>query len=234
MAPFRFCAFDAYGTLFDLGSVVERSASRLGEAAPMLLALWRQKQLEATWLRTLMHRHAPFDVVTEDALRFAMEELGVDDRALERELMEGFRTVAPFPDVGPALEQLAKEGVRCAVLSNGTPELLDAALEASGLRGSLSPVLSVEAAGVYKPDPRVYALLEEASGLPRREIAFVSSNRWDAAGAASYGLGVFWLNRTGARPEPLPGEPLATLSSMGELPAALRGDGREKETAARG
>jgi len=222
MAPFRFCAFDAYGTLFDLGSVTLRSAKRLGEAAPMLLALWRQKQLEATWLRSLMRRHAPFDVVTGEALRYAMEELGVKDQALERELMESFRTVAPYPDVRPALEELGREGVRCAILSNGTPAMLEAALEASSLGGLIAPVLSVETAGVYKPDPRVYALLEEASGLPPHEIAFVSANRWDAAGAASYGLGVFWLNRTGARPEPLPGSLLATVASMGELPAALR------------
>jgi 2-haloacid dehalogenase len=150
-----------------------------------------------------------------------MAELGVDDPSLEKELLEGFRTVSPYPDVRPALEALRKAGVRCAVLSNGTPSMLSAALAASGLGGLLGPVLSVESVGVYKPDPRVYALLEEASGLPRRRIAFASSNRWDVAGGASYGLSVVWVNRSGARPEPLPGEPMAVVRSLGDLPAIL-------------
>ena len=195
MSRFSFCAFDAYGTLFDLGSVVERSAARLGEKGPRLLALWRQKQLEATWLRSLMRRHAPF------------------------ELLDGFRTVAPYPDVRPTLEALRRDGVRCAVLSNGTPAMLSAALAASGLAGLLDPVLSVESVGIYKPDPRVYALLESATGLPRRRIAFVSSNRWDVAGASAYGLAVVWANRAGARDEPLPGKPLGEVSSLSQLPA---------------
>ena len=221
MSRFSFCAFDAYGTLFDLGSVVERSAARLGEKGPRLLALWRQKQLEATWLRSLMRRHAPFDEVTAGALRFAMTELGVDDAGLERELLDGFRTVAPSPDVRPTLEALRRDGVRCAVLSNGTPAMLSAALAASGLAGLLDPVLSVESVGIYKPDPRVYALLESATGLPRRRIAFVSSNRWDVAGASAYGLAVVWANRAGARDEPLPGKPLGEVSSLSQLPALL-------------
>jgi 2-haloacid dehalogenase len=221
MSRFPFCAFDAYGTLFDLGSVVERSAARLGEKGPRLLALWRQKQLEATWLRSLMRRHAPFDEVTASALRFAMAEVGVEDFPLERELLEGFRTVSPYADVRPTLEALRRAGVRCAVLSNGTPSMLEAALAASALTGLVDPVLSVEQVGIYKPDPRVYALLEASTGLPRREIAFVSSNRWDVAGASAYGLAVVWANRGGARPEPLPGEPMGEVRSLAELPALL-------------
>jgi 2-haloacid dehalogenase len=223
MSRFPFCAFDAYGTLFDLGSVVEGSAARLGEKAPHLLALWRQKQLEATWLRSLMRRHEPFDAVTASALRFAMAELGVDDPGLERDLLGGFRTVSPYSDVRPALESLRRAGVRCAVLSNGTPSMLEAALAASGLGPLLDPVLSVEAVGIYKPDPRVYALLERAAGLPRPRIAFVSANRWDVGGAASYGLSVVWVNRAGARPEPLPGEPMAEIQSLFRLPELLAG-----------
>ncbi len=217
----RICAFDAYGTLLDLGSVVLKSAARLGDAAPALLALWRQKQLEYSWLRSLMRRHAPFDRVTAEALRFALASLGIADTALESELLLSYERVAAYPDVAESLARLVRAGIPCAILSNGTPAMLRSAVEANGLTPLLSRVLSVEQVGCYKPDPRVYALVAEATGASPAETVFVSSNAWDVAGAASFGLRTVWLNRSGAPREPLPGEPAAVVGSLGELAEML-------------
>jgi 2-haloacid dehalogenase len=217
----RLCLFDAYGTLFDLTSVVRRESGRLGTRADELLALWRRKQLEYSWLRSLMGKHAPFDVVTAEALRFALASLRIDDAALEAALLSSYARVAAYPDAAATLEALAGAGIDCGILSNGTPAMLETALAASGLKTAFTAVLSVESVGVYKPDPRVYAIGAAATGVPREETAFVSANAWDVAGAASFGLRVVWLNRDGAPREGLPGEPAAVASSLSEVPALL-------------
>lgn len=217
----RLCLFDAYGTLFDLTSVVRREAERLGPRAGELLALWRRKQLEYSWLRSLMGKHAPFDVVTAEALRFALASLGIADAALEAALLGSYARVAAYPDAAATVAALGRAGIDCGILSNGTPAMLRSALEASGLASAFAPVLSVEAVGVYKPDPRVYAMAASATGVPREETVFVSANGWDVAGASSFGLRVVWLNRDGAPREGLPGEPAAVAASLSELPALL-------------
>ncbi|HKM54103.1 MAG TPA: haloacid dehalogenase type II [Isosphaeraceae bacterium] len=218
---YRLCLFDAYGTLFDLSSVAQRSAARLGERAPALLALWRQKQLEYTWLRTLMQRHAPFDQVTADALHHALESLGISDSDLAGELLAGYLSVAPYPEVPATLAALEQAGIARGILSNGTPAMLNGALRASGLEFYFRHVLSVESVGCYKPDPRVYALAVSETGTSLEEIVFVSANAWDVAGAASFGLRVVWVNRTRAGSERLPGAPVATISSLADLPGSL-------------
>jgi 2-haloacid dehalogenase len=219
----RLCLFDAYGTLFDLNSVALRSALRLGDRAPALLALWRQKQLEYTWLRTLMQRHAPFDQVTADALEYALETLGISDSELPGDLLAGFLSVAPYPEVPATLAALDQAGIVRGIVSNGTPAMLKSALRASGLESQFRHVLSVESVGCYKPDPRVYTLAVSETGTSLEEIVFVSSNAWDVAGAASFGLRVVWVNRAKAGSERLPSAPAATITSLAELPGILAG-----------
>jgi 2-haloacid dehalogenase len=219
----RLVLFDAYGTLFDIASPVRESAARLGEKAAALVVLWRRKQLEYTWLRTLMGRYETFDRVTADALRFALASLGASNADLEARLLASYDGVRAYPDVSGTVAALAGMGIASGILSNGTPAMLASALEANGLAASFSHVLSVETAGRYKPDPAVYALASSESGLLEEAIVFVSANAWDVAGASSFGLRVVWLNRDGAPPEELPGTPIAVLSSLAELPPLLQG-----------
>ncbi len=209
-------------TLFDIASPVRESAARLGEKAAALVPLWRRKQLEYTWLRSLMGRYEPFDRVTADALRFALASLGVDEAGLEAELLASYERIAAYADVAETVAALARAGIASGILSNGTPAMLASALEASRLGAAFSPVLSVETVGRYKPDPRVYALAASESGIPQQQIVFVSANAWDVAGASSFGLRVVWLNRDGGSREELPGTPIAVVSSLSELPSLLR------------
>jgi 2-haloacid dehalogenase len=193
--------FDAYGTLFDVHSVVE--AGRAISADPLALsALWRQKQLEYTWLRSLMGRYEDFWMVTESALRFAVRRLGLEatDRQLAA-LMDAYLSLSPFPEVPAALRALGSAPL--GILSNGSPRMLDGALRSSGLAGAFRHVLSVDAVRVYKPSPAVYALGPAALGVPAAEVLFVSSNAWDVAGAKAFGYRTCWCNRLGAPMEAL-------------------------------
>jgi 2-haloacid dehalogenase len=196
MAAPKAFLFDAYGTLFDVHSVVE--AGRALTSDPQALSLlWRQKQLEYTWLRTLMGRYEDFWAVTEAALRFALARLGIvaGDEAVAR-LMEAYLSLATFPDVAGALAAMA--GTPLGILSNGSPRMLDAAVRSSGLGGTFRHVLSVDAVKAYKPSPAVYELGPRAFGVPAGEILFVSSNAWDVAGAKAFGYRTCWCNRLAA------------------------------------
>jgi 2-haloacid dehalogenase len=201
MAAPRGFLFDAYGTLFDVHSVVE--AGRAVTADPMALSLmWRQKQLEYTWLRALMGRYEDFWAVTESALRYAVARLGL--RATEAQiasLMDTYLRLACFPEVKSALERL--RGRPLGILSNGSPTMLEAAVRSSGLGGLIDHVLSVDAVRTYKPSPLVYALGPKALGIPAGNLLFVSSNAWDVAGAKAFGYRVCWCNRLNAPPEEL-------------------------------
>lgn len=223
----RACVFDAYGTLLDLTTAVEPHAAALGEAAPQLLALWRAKQLEYTWLRTLIERHADFARVTEDALEYACGALDIQDLSLRRRLLTGFLELAAYPDAAQMLRSLRARGLRTAVLSNGTPAMLERAFAGAGLAPLLDSVLSVETVGFYKPSPRVYHFAAEALDLERGALLFVSANGWDAAGAASAGLRAVWVNRAGGPAERLPVGPAFTLRTLGEVPT-LFGAGPEE------
>jgi 2-haloacid dehalogenase len=214
----RACVFDAYGTLFDLASVLRPHGAAMGDAATRLLSLWRAKQLEYTWLRTLMRRHADFWQVTEEALDYAMAALGLADAALRGRLMHGYLELSCFPDAPVALAQLKAAGLRTAVLSNGTPDMLRAALTNSRLASLVDQALSVEQVGCYKPDPRVYRLAVDELALDERSIAFVSANGFDAAGAASFGFPTVRVARTGAPPpETLPFRPAFEIRTLAEL-----------------
>jgi 2-haloacid dehalogenase len=216
-ARVRTCVFDAYGTLLDLTSAIAPHAQALGDLGPQLLAIWRAKQLEYTWLRTIMGRHADFDQVTRDALAYALAAMGLDDRALESALLGSFRALHAYPDAAPLLEALRRGGIRTAVLSNGTPATLAGALEGAGLAPWLDAVLSVERVGCFKPAPRVYALATEALNEQADRIMFVSANGWDVAGAASAGMLAVWINRIGAPLERLPARPGHVLRSLAEI-----------------
>jgi 2-haloacid dehalogenase len=216
MSPVRGYVFDAYGTLFDVHAVVE--AGRAITADPMALSLaWRGKQLEYTWLRSLMGRYEDFWTVTEDALRWAIARLGLraSDADVQR-LMEAYLSLACFPEVAETLAGLA--GRPRAILSNGAPKMLAAAVTSSGLAPHLEHVLSVDAVKTYKPSPAVYALGPEALGIAAPDLLFVSSNAWDVAGAKSFGYRVAWCNRTGAPAENLGVQADYEIRSLTDLP----------------
>ncbi len=217
----RAAVFDAYGTLFDVASASERAQAALGDRWKPLAELWRAKQLQYTWLRSLMGRHADFWKVTGDALDYAMEALGIEDDGLRARLMTLYNRLGAYPEARPTLEALRAAGLRLAVLSNGSPRMLAAAGEAAGLTPLLDTVLSVEAVGIYKPHPSVYRLALEALRLWPNEILFVSANGWDASGAKAAGLRVAWCNRAAQPAERLGEPPDAVVTSLAELPALV-------------
>ncbi|MFQ5971080.1 MAG: haloacid dehalogenase type II [Alphaproteobacteria bacterium] len=215
------CVFDAYGTLFDFNSAVARCRDEIGDRADRLSEVWRQKQLQYTWLRSLMGVHADFWQVTGEALDFALAAVGLEQPELRRRLMELYEELDPYDEVEDVLRRLRAAGTRNAILSNGAPRMLSAAVRSAGLDGLLEMVLSVEDVGVYKPDPRVYQLAVDRLGVRARSICFLSSNAWDAVGAASFGFRVVWVNRFGQPRERLPAEPDAETTSLAELPELL-------------
>ncbi len=217
----RACVFDAYGTLFDFASAAAACRDRIGAHADALTALWRDKQLQYTWLRAAQGRHADFWQVTGDALDFALETLRLDVPGLHRQLMALYLTLAPFPEVADVLRRLKNAGMRTAILSNGSPDMLAAAVSAAKLESLVDAVLSVEEVGVYKPHPKVYQLALDRLQLPASSIAFQSSNAWDAHAAAAFGMKVVWCNRYGLPRERLPGAPDHEVRSLAELPALL-------------
>ena len=215
------CVFDAYGTLFDFNSAAARCRDQLGDKADPLSEVWRLKQLQYTWLRSLMGRHEDFWTVTGDALDYAMQAVGIDDAPLRAQLMELYLSLDAYPEVKETLETLKAGKIRTAILSNGSPSMLIAAVKSAGLYELIDAVLSIESVGIYKPHPSVYQLAVDELKVPADRISFQSSNAWDANGAAAYGFKVAWVNRFGQPPEALPGEPQAELSSLAELPALL-------------
>jgi 2-haloacid dehalogenase len=195
--------FDAYGTLLDVHSAMARHAARLGPNWQALSAAWRGKQLEYTWVRSLAGpaHHRDFAVLTREALQFVAAQNGIADAALLADLLDAYRTLAAYPEVPAVLRALKDAGVATAILSNGEPTMLAEAVNAAGIGEALDAVLSIESVGVYKPDPRVYALATARFGVSAERIAFMSSNPWDAFGALSNGFRVVWVNRAGAPDE---------------------------------
>lgn len=208
--------FDAYGTLFDVHSVVEAGRDITGDPATLSL-LWRQKQLEYTWLRALMGRYEDFWAITEAALRATIRRLGLtaSEAQLQR-LLEAYLSLACFPEVEAALQRLAPRPL--AILSNGSPRMLHAALTSTGLEKHFAHVLSVDAVKTYKPNPAVYALGPAALGHRAGDLLFVSSNAWDVAGAKAFGYQVAWCNRAQAPAEELGLVPDLVISRLDQLP----------------
>lgn len=214
--------FDAYGTIFDVHSVTRIADDLFPDKGAQLSAAWRTKQLEYTWLRSLMGSYEDFSRVTAASLEWTFEHLGLQpDDAARRTLLDAYRKLEVFPDVPAALETLSS---RCAlaILSNGHPEMLDAVVDHNGLRDRFrGGVLSVHPARIFKPAKAVYALAEEALGVPRTMMGFVSSNGWDAAGAKAFGFRVFWLNRADAPVERLGVRPDHVIRRLDEIPTLL-------------
>ena len=212
------CVFDAYGTLFDFASVVGECRAPLGEGAGAFITLWRDKQLQTSWLLAAQGRHQDFWTVTGDALDYALAVFGVEAPGLRDRLMARYLTLDPFPEVPDTLRRLRARGLRLAILSNGTSAMLDSLTKSARLDGLFEAVLSVEEVGVFKPHPKVYQLALDRLRLPADAISFQSSNAWDAYAASAFGLKVVWCNRAGQRPERLPGKPDRVVDSLAELP----------------
>ena len=217
----RACVFDAYGTLFDFASAAAKCRDVLGDQTAALTALWRDKQLQYTWLRSLQRRHVDFWQVTGDALDYAMDTLGIDDSALRQRLMNLYLTLDAYPEVIDVLARLRARGLKTAILSNGSPKMLASAVAAANIGSLLDAVLSVEAVGVFKPHPDVYQLAVDELGINSGAIAFQSANAWDAYAASVFGMRVVWCNRYDQRPERLPGAPDGEIRTLAELPALI-------------
>jgi 2-haloacid dehalogenase len=221
LSGIRACVFDAYGTVFDFASAAQSCRDALGDRTAQLTTLWRDKQLQYTWLRAVQGRHADFWQVTGDALDFALDTLGLADAGLRARLMDLYLALEAFPEVPDVLRRLKAAGMRTAILSNGSPAMLDPLVKNAGLADLFDAVLSVEAAGVYKPHPKVYQLAVDRLGVPAAAIAFQSSNAWDAYAASAFGMKVVWCNRYGQRRERLPGAPDREVTTLAALPALV-------------
>lgn len=221
--------FDAYGTLFDVAAAARRAAAEpdcavLADCWPELAARWRQKQLEYTWLRAITGYHSDFARVTRDALDWTLEAAGIDGAGgLADRLMALYDRLDAYPEVPAMLAALRESGIRTAILSNGTPAMLDAALDSAGLAGAFDAVLSVEQAGTYKPAAAVYDLVEDRTGAPPGETLYVSANGWDVFSAGAYGFRTLWINRSGAPKERIPVDPEFTLPDLSGLPGLVAG-----------
>jgi 2-haloacid dehalogenase len=214
----RVYVFDAYGTLFDIHAAIRRHHAEVGPDADRLSEWWRTKQLEYTWTLTLAGRYADFWTLTERALDFALARFPAVDKALKPKLLDAYLTLDAFPDARDALQALRARGERTAILSNGSPGMLTAAVEGARLAGEFDQVLSVDPLRLYKPRPEVYGLVTTAFGVEPQEVIFVSSNRWDVMGAAAFGFQALWVNRSGMPDEYVEHPPKAVLPDLRSLP----------------
>jgi 2-haloacid dehalogenase len=211
--------FDAYGTLFDVHSVVV-ALQRLTPAAESVSVQWRAKQLEYSWLRSLMGRYVDFWTVTDEALQFALNAFGIEVTPAQRQaILETYLHLSPYPEIPATLAALAPRP--SLILSNGSPSMLDATVTSSGLAGKFTHVLSADQVNIYKPAPQVYALVPPVLGLPQEEVVFVSANFFDVMGAKTYGFQVAWVNRTGAQVDAVGITPDVVLTRLDELPRAF-------------
>jgi 2-haloacid dehalogenase len=215
------CLFDAYGTLFDVSAAARTLAGELGPQWQPLADSWRAKQLNYSWLRSLMGAHVDFWQVTADALDYALDERGLSDAGLRQRLLDLYFNLACFPEVPAMLRQLKSAGLVTGILSNGAPAMLEAACRSSGIADLVDHLISVEEVGIYKPDPRIYRLAMERLVLPASAIAFHSSNGWDIHAGKRAGFFAIWINRSGQPAERLPNPPDVVLHSLAEVPALV-------------
>lgn len=218
--------FDAYGTLFDVAGAARMAAAlpdgaALAQAWPRLAEDWRRKQLEYTWQRAMTGQHAPFDIVTADALDWAMAAQNLADPALRARLLALYDRLPAYPEVTEALTHLKATGYRLAILSNGSPAMLAAATAAAGIADTFETVLSVEQVRIYKPSAQVYGLVERVMQVAPSRVMFVSANGWDIAGAGHFGFRTAWVNRTDAPQDRLPHRPQHVITSLTDLPRCL-------------
>ncbi len=221
--PVTTCVFDAYGTLFDVAAAARIVADQpgreqLADVWPKLAADWRAKQLQYTWLRAVTGDHLPFWQVTKDGLDWAMEASKLDDPALRETLLALYWELPAYPEVPKMLATLKAGGFATAILSNGSPDMLDGAVDFAGVQDHLDAILSVEDVGIFKPAREVYDMVGTRFGTEKTEVLFVSSNGWDAACAAAYGFHTVWVNRAGEPKDRLPGQPAHILADLATIP----------------
>ena len=218
----RACVFDAYGTLFDVHGPIRKLAAEIGQYAEEVTRLFRQKQLEYSWLRSLMGVHADFWHVTGDALDYALETFAINEPGLRDEILSLYLKLDPYPDVKDALHAVKARNLRTAILSNGSPSMLDSAARAAGLDKLLDLVLSVEDVGIYKPSRRVYRhAMQKLQLHDAPAICFVSANTWDAQAAAQFGFQAVRVDRFGLKDDRIPGKPAALIPDLSKLAALL-------------
>jgi 2-haloacid dehalogenase len=221
MSAPRVHVFDAYGTLFDVHAAITRHRAAAGPDADRFSDIWRVKQLEYAWTLTLAGHYIDFWTLTERALDYAFDRVPTVSRALRRKLLDAYLTLDAFADARAALLELKEHGQRIAILSNGTPHMLDAAVQASGIAPLCDAVLSVDVVRMYKPRPEVYALVTDRFGVRPDEVVFVSSNRWDIMGAASFGFRAVWVNRAQMSQEYPHQTPVHIVSELSALPSLV-------------
>jgi 2-haloacid dehalogenase len=215
------CVFDAYGTLFDVSSVCERCRDVLGKDTERFSSIWRQKQLEYTWLRSLRGDYVDFWHVTGQSLDFTLLSMGIENHSLRTRLMEAYLLIDAFPDARTTLENVKKAGLKAAILSNGSLSMLIAAVRRAGLEKLLDELISVDSAKIYKPHPSVYQLAVDRLRMPAEHICFISGNGWDVSGAAHFGFRAVWLNRLNAPLDQLPGKPEISVDSLSAFSGLL-------------
>jgi 2-haloacid dehalogenase len=213
----RAFVFDAYGTLFDVHAAIARHRAAAGPDAERFSETWRTKQLEYSWTLTLSGRYVDFWTLTERALDYAFARFPSVDRALRPKLLDAYRELDAFPDARATVAKLKASGAKVAILSNGSPPMLDAAVKASGMAGSFDALFSVESVRAYKPRPEVYALVTEGFAITPQDVVFVSSNRWDVMGAAVFGFRPFWVNRSKMPDEYADAPPLRVIADLSAL-----------------
>jgi 2-haloacid dehalogenase len=221
LSGIEICVFDAYGTLFDFRSAALACRDVLGDKTDNLNAIWRAKQLEYTWLRSLMGEYADFRQVTKEALDYSLKLCAIDAPGIAERLMGLYEKLSAYPEVPEMLAVLKKRGIKTAILSNGTPDLLMSTVGAAKLGDQLDAVLSVEAVKIYKPHPAVYGLVENRFAIKPEATCFVSSNAWDAHGGAAFGFQSVWANRLKQPAEVIPGPLAATLDDLSGLPGII-------------
>ena len=224
--PVTTAIFDAYGTLFDVAAAARQAATEphfaaIAQTWPALAEDWRQKQLQYTWLRAVTGAHTDFWTVTQDGLDWALEHHGLTDPDLRDRLLQLYWELQAYPEVADMLRALKARGHQTGILSNGSPEMLEAAARSAGLADHLDALLSVERVGIFKPDARVYDLVGQHFGCAASEVLFVSSNGWDAAAATGYGFSTIWVNRAGAPMDRLPWRPAHILSDLTDIPSLM-------------
>jgi 2-haloacid dehalogenase len=215
--PLKTFVFDAYGTLFDVHSAVRKHAEAIGPGGQRLSEIWRNKQLEYSWVRALMGSYSDFWKLTEDALDFALSAVPDIDPQWREKLLEAYWTLECYPEVPAVLKRLREGGAPTAILSNGSTDMLDAAVESAGLKDLLDVALSVDAIKTFKPSPAVYQMVTDTFGVEREDVSFQSSNRWDIAGAHKFGFDTVWINRTGAPDEYAYYAPDRVIGNLEEL-----------------
>ena len=217
----RACVFDAYGTVFDFAAAAAGCADVLGDKAAALTTLWRDKQLQYSWLRGLGGAYVAFWQVTQDSLDFALETLDIPPTGVRERLLGPYRTLRVFPEVPETLRALRQAGYATAMLSNGAPAMLASAVAGNGLGDLLDAVISVDEVGTFKPHPSVYQRALDRLGVAAAEVSFQSANTWDAHAASAFGMRMVWCNRYGQRRERPPGAPDREIRTLAELPALL-------------